>query len=263
MGMTQANGADLYYEIYGEGEPLVLIQGCGGDVTFWEPQIELLSQYFRLILFDNRGMGRSEVTPGDYTTQLLANDAASLLDQLGIKNANVLGWSMGGMIAQELAINRSDLVKKLVIAASSSKFPDKSAFVFKTFLDMVQRGEFESLTRWHMSLCFSQAFFSHPPVVDQVQASFMSPKYPATLEGLASQVSALNAHDSRGRLGNINAPTIVLGAEEDGFFPVQSIYETAAGIKDAKALILPGAHLYYIERPMEFSQAVVQFLRNG
>lgn len=98
------NKANLYYETHGRGEPLLMIQGWGMDITGWQYIIEPLSQQFQVIVFDNRGAGRSEVTPGKYTTRLLADDAAALLDHLRIDHVHVLGWSMGGMIAQELAL---------------------------------------------------------------------------------------------------------------------------------------------------------------
>jgi pimeloyl-ACP methyl ester carboxylesterase len=90
MGIVEFNGVKLYYEIHGQGDALVMIQGRGGDITLREPQIEPLSKHFQLILFDNRDMGRSQVTPGDYTIQMLAQDTASLIEQLGIKKAHIL-----------------------------------------------------------------------------------------------------------------------------------------------------------------------------
>lgn len=261
MATIEVNGTQLYYEIYGQGEPLMMIQGCGGNITLWEPQIESLSQHFQLILFDNRGMGRSQITPGNYTTRLLAEDTAAFMDQLGIQSAYILGWSMGGMIAQELAIARPALVNKLIIAASASSFPERSAFIFKAFLEMLQRGEYESLARWQMSLCFSNAFFSNADAVTTTFKNFMNSQYPPTLEGLTSQVAALVSHDRRGQLQEIQAPTLVLGAEEDGFFPTHVIHETAADIQGAKAQILPASHLFYLEHPDDFSRAVITFLK--
>lgn len=255
------NGTELYYEIYGQGEPLIMIQGCGGNITLWEPLIESLSQHFQLILFDNRGMGRSQITPGDYTIQLLAEDTAALMNHLEIRAAHILGWSMGGMVAQELAVTYPALVNKLIIVASASRFPDRSAFIFRAFLEMLQHGEYESLARWHMSLCFSNAFFSNADVVSTTFKSFIISQYPPMLEGLTSQVAALVSYDRRGQLQDIHAPTLVLGAEEDGFFPTHVIHETAADIQGAKAQILPGSHLFYLEYPNDFSRDVVSFLK--
>jgi 3-oxoadipate enol-lactonase len=261
MGTIEVNGTKLYYETHGQGKPLILIQGCGGNITMWESQIEPLSKHFQLILFDNRGTGRSQVTPGDYTIPMLAQDTASLIEQLGIKQAHILGWSMGGMIAQELAIAHPDLVDKLIISASASKFPESSIFLWKGFLDLLLHQQYESLSRWHMSLCFSHDFFNNAEKVAATLDGLMNLPYPVTVEGFASQTAALFGYDSRGQLQNIQAPTLVLSAEEDGFFPVSIVRETAAEISNVEVQILPGSHLYYIEHPVEFSQAVTVFLK--
>jgi 3-oxoadipate enol-lactonase len=261
MGTVEVNGAKLYYETHGQGKPLVLIQGCGGNIAMWESQIEPLSKHFQLILFDNRGTGRSQVTPGDYTIQMLAHDTAELMEHLGIKKAHFLGWSMGGMIAQELAIARPDLVNKLIIAASASKFPESGTFIFKGFLDLLRHHQYEPLSRWHMSLCFSHDFFNNSEEVTAALNSLMNPQYPTTIEGFTSQTSALFSYDRRGQLQTIQAPTLVLGAEEDGFFPVNIVRQTAAEINNAEVKFLPGSHLYYIEYPVKFSQAVTDFLK--
>jgi 3-oxoadipate enol-lactonase len=260
-GTLEVNRAKLYYEIHGQGEPLVMIQGCGGNITMWESQIELLSKHFQLIVFDNRGTGRSQVTPGDYTIQMLAQDTASLIGQLRIEKAHILGWSMGGMIAQELAIARPDLVDKLIISASASKFPESSIFLWKGFLDLLRHQQYESLSRWHMSLCFSANFFNNAEVVAATLNGLMNLPYPVTAEGFTSQTAALFNYDRQGQLQNIQTPTLVLGAQEDGFFPVNIVRKTAAEINNAKVQILPGSHLYYIEYPVEFSQAVTAFLK--
>jgi pimeloyl-ACP methyl ester carboxylesterase len=260
MGTVEVNGAKLYYETHGQGKPLVLIQGCGGNITMWEPQIEPLSKHFQLISFDNRGMGRSQVTPGDYTIQMLAQDTAGLIEQLGIEKAHILGWSMGGMIALELAIARPDLIDKLIISASASKFPESSIFLWKGFVDLLRHHQYESLSRWHMSLCFSHDFFDNAGVVAATLNSLMNPPYPVTIEGFTNQTAALFSYDRRGQLQNLQIPTLLLGAEEDRFFPVSVVKETAADISEAKVEILPGSHLYYIEHPDEFSKAVIAFL---
>lgn len=261
-GILEVNGAKLYYETHGQGKPLVLIQGCGGNITMWESQIEPLSKHFQLILFDNRGSGRSQITSGDYTIQMLAQDTAALIEQLGIEKAHILGWSMGGMIAQELAIARPDLVDKLIISASAAKFPESSIFLWKGFLDLLRHQQYEALSRWQMSLCFSHDFFNNAQTVAATLDGWMNPLYPVTIEGFTSQTAALFSYDRRGQLQNLQKSTLLLGAEEDRFFPVSVVRETAADIPEAKVEILPGSHLYYIEHPEEFSQAAIAFLNS-
>src|SRR6266536_1661770 len=104
MPTAQVNGIDLYYEEQGSGEPLLLIMGFTAHSMLWMMQVPALAQRYRVITLDNRGVGRSSVPPGPHTTRQMADDAAGLLDHLGIEQAGVIGWSMGGMIAQELAL---------------------------------------------------------------------------------------------------------------------------------------------------------------
>ena len=120
-GFQECNGQKLYYEIHGEGEPLVLIMGLGGDATAWMFQIPAFSKYFKVIVFDNRDVGRSSMAKTSYTIADMAQDTAGLLNALGVQQANVLGGSMGGFIAQELVIHHPDKVKKLVLACTTGQ----------------------------------------------------------------------------------------------------------------------------------------------
>lgn len=118
MPLSKINGIQIYYESLGEGPPLLLIEGIPGTVPDWYPFAHLLAREFKVILFDNRGSGRSDKPQEWYTISLMASDAAALLDSLGISGANVFGISMGGMIAQELAINFSEKVERLVLGCT-------------------------------------------------------------------------------------------------------------------------------------------------
>ncbi|MCI0477635.1 MAG: alpha/beta hydrolase, partial [Anaerolineales bacterium] len=119
MPKIRANGIDIYYEITGAGEPLVLIAGLGYGSWMWHKMIPGLAQHFRVIAFDNRGTGQSDKPAGPYTAQLLADDTAGLLNALGIARAAVLGHSMGGFIAQAFALSYPAMVGKLILSAAN------------------------------------------------------------------------------------------------------------------------------------------------
>lgn len=256
-----ANGVELYYEIHGAGNPLVLISGCGGDILNWAEIVPILSQHYQLIIFDNRGIGRSEVTPGDYSTVQFAEDTAALLDYLKIEKAHFLGWSMGGMIAQEFILAYPERVEKLILCATAAKYSMKHSFVFRTWLEMLKQGDLAAVANWMMTWCFSEDFFQNPEIVARTRAAFMNPPYPPTIEGFAGQIAALTSHDRRGQLGEIKAPTLVFGMDDDGSFHVKELKSLAKEIGGAELIIIEGGHTLQLEKPEEFSHVVLEFLQ--
>jgi pimeloyl-ACP methyl ester carboxylesterase len=126
MGKVKIDSIELYYEEHGSGDPLLLIMGLAADSVAWMFQIPAFAERYRTIVFDNRGVGRSDKPPGPYSIHQMANDTAGLLDALGIERAHVVGVSMGGMIAQELALNHPQRVRGLVLACT---YPEPDADV--------------------------------------------------------------------------------------------------------------------------------------
>ena len=256
------NKANLYYEIHGRGEPLLMLQGWGMDITGWRHIIQPLSQVFQVIVFDNRGTGRSEVTPGQYTTRLLADDAAALLNHLRIDKAHVLGWSMGGMIAQELVLAYPRKVNRLILSASSAKVTAKSSFIAWSNVDAINRGERQTSVNWQLSFCFSKALFANEPLLFEVKERALNPPYPVSCDGLVSQFAAVNSHDRRRQLRSIKSPTLVLGAKEDGIIDIDQVKALALEIDNSELRILPGGHMYHIEYSDLFARTVIEFLED-
>ena len=256
-----ATGVELYYEIHGAGCPLVLISGCGGDILNWTEIVPILSQNYQTIIFDNRGIGRSEVTVGDYSTRQFAEDMAALLDYLEIEKSHVLGWSMGGMIAQEYAIAHPEKIDRLILCATAAKYSMKHSFVFWTWLEMLKQGDMAAVASWMMTWCFSEDFFQNPEIIAQTRAAFMNPLYPPTIEGFSGQIAALTTHDRRGQLGEIKAPTLVFGMDDDGSFHVKEVEALAKEIDGAELKIIEGGHALQLEKPQEFCEVVLEFLQ--
>ncbi len=256
------NQANLYYEVHGQGEPLLLLQGWGMDITGWHYILEPLSQVFQVIVLDNRGTGRSEVTPGKYTTRLLADDAAALLDRLQIARAHVLGWSMGGMIAQELVLAYPQKVNRLILSASSAKVTEKSSFIAWSNVEAINRGELQTAVNWQLSFCFSKALFANEAMLFEIKESALNPSYPVTYDGLVSQFAAIASHDRRRQLHSIKSPTLVLGASEDGIIDLEQVKSLAREIGNSQLRILPGGHMYHVEYPEIFARTVIEFLED-
>jgi len=139
MPKVKVNDIQMYYEAKGKGYPLLMITGLGSNLDLWNPRmVEELSKHFKLVLFDNRGTGRTDISNKEYTMKLFADDTMGLMNALGISKAHVLGLSMGGMIAQELAINYPEKVSKVILCSThcgSSKFVQSSQKVPETPID--------------------------------------------------------------------------------------------------------------------------------
>jgi len=264
-GFADANGARLYYEVYGEGEPLLLIMGLGANHLSWTPQVPVYAREFQVIVFDNRGTGQSDFSEGvDYTIPLLADDAAALLDFLGIDAAHVYGVSVGGMIAQEMALRHPERVRSLILGATSpggthAAAPDPQAL--QGLLDQgaaVDRVVNPAL----LDVLFSPAYLAE-------QGSELLEKfqrladYPATSpEAYAAQLRAVARHDTYDRLPDIAAPTLVLHGTDDPLLPVGNAHILAERIPGAKLVLFEGArHAYLLEKQAEADAAVLDFLR--
>ena len=237
-----------------------MIQGWGMDITGWQPIIDPLSKVFQVIVFDNRGTGRSEVTPGNYTTRQLADDAAALLDYLHIDSAHVLGWSMGGMIAQELVLAYPEKVNRLILSATSARVTQKTSFIAWANVEALRRGEVETSANWQLSFCFSSTVFANKELLNELKHRALNPPYPVTLEGLISQFAAVVAHDRRRQLRPIKSPTLVLGPKEDGIIDAGQVEALAREIENAELRMLPGGHMYHIEFPNLFAESVIRFI---
>jgi 3-oxoadipate enol-lactonase len=263
MPSTTVNGIDLYYEETGSGPPLLLIAGLSGTSQGWEVLQPAMSERFRVIAFDNRGAGRSSAPTGPYTTRQMADDAAALLDHLGIERAHVIGHSMGGMIAQELALAHPERVDRLVLLGTAARLhPLISGPWLNTWVQAVEPGtDPRDVVLFLMPWFFTPAFMAHHDQVEAALAEWLSDPYPAPAHGVAAQAAASRAHDTLDRLPRIAAPTLVLVGAEDIVTPVTCSRELAAGIPGACLQVLERCgHIPDAEYPEAVSDALLAFL---
>ena len=239
MPLAQLNGIERYYQETGGGDPLLLINGLTGTCLGWDPLVPSLAGHFRVITSDNRGVGRSWAPPGPYTTRQMADDAAALLTHLGVARAHVVGSSMGGMIAQELALAYPSLVDRLVLYGTFARPRRAIIDPWLTFVEqMNERLESTSVTLGWLPWLYTPAFFEQP---EQVEAALARQEpYPAPAHGIAAQAEAVRHHDTLDRLSLITAKTLVLVGAEDVVTPVYYSRELAERI--------PGATLQVLER---------------
>ena len=264
MATATVNGHDLHFEQRGDGEPLLLIMGMSGTHLTWgEPWLELLARDFALTVYDHRGVGRSSRTEPGYTIADLADDAAGLLDVLGLDSAHVLGISMGGMVAQELALRHPRRVRTLTLgctyAGGEGGMLTQQATAEKLTASL-QSGDRERALRTGWEVNVSAGFAQG----EEDYAAFREAALalPVPLPVIMAQAQAIGGHDTSTRLGDIAAPTLVVHGTEDEMLPVQNAHAIAERIPGARLEILEGVgHLFWIEQPQRSAALIREHAR--
>jgi pimeloyl-ACP methyl ester carboxylesterase len=265
MPYTEAPGFRMEYETYGGGDPLLLINGLGSDRSEWIFQVPDFAERFLVITFDNRGAGGSGIPPGPYSTAQMADDAAALLVHLGADRAHVLGVSLGGMIAQEVALRHPDRVRKLVLACTAPGGEGSvrpAPEVLKHFVRS-PGGDPEEEVRRVLPFLYSERYLrDHPEEIEEFVRRRLAG--PVCVEGHAAQLAAAMSHSAWERLTTIGAPTLVIAGDGDRVVPTENSRRIAECIPEAKLVILPGApHRLFAENAEDFNRAVISFLLPG
>jgi pimeloyl-ACP methyl ester carboxylesterase len=274
MGSAKIGDIAIHYEEHGSGDPLLLIMGLAADSVAWLFQIPDFSRQFRTIAFDNRGVGRSSKPAGPYTIHQMADDAAGLLDVLKIERAHVVGVSMGGMIAQELALRHPARVRGLVLACT---YPEPDAdierqrqFSLSQFGGSITAGGEMKLD---LDAIDPLSFFQHllPTVFNQefidrelpklIQVFAGALQYGFSMEAILGQVSAVMSHKATDRLHHIQSPTLVITGDADRLIPPANSDILAEHIPGARLVKVPGgSHGFNFETPEVFNREVLGFL---
>lgn len=255
-------GRSLHYVRHGDpdGEPVLLIQGLSGSHASWRgPFLDALGPGLDLIAYDHRGVGTSGAIDGSFTIADLAQDAAELLDALDLPTAHVLGISMGGMVAQELALAHPERVRTLTLGCTysggpGSRLTDKA--VVKRMIASFASGDPEAILRASFEINVSPAFAARPGTWEAFRADVLAVPVPVPV--LFEQLRATNDHDAGDRLGTLTVPVLVVHGDVDAVLDVSNGELIARLIPGARLEILPGVgHLFWIEEP-ETSAALVR-----
>jgi 3-oxoadipate enol-lactonase len=261
MPTATVNGIEINYQLEGDGDQtLVLVNGLADDLETWALQMDdLLSAGYRVLRFDNRGVGLSEKPAGAYTTKLFADDTKALVDHLGLRDFHLLGVSMGGMIAQEYAIAYGDDLRSLVLACTYAAPGPFCSRMFSMWTDMAPVLGVPFVMRDVTLWAFTVPFFEERPEelaeFEEGMATLAQP-----LEAYLAQLSSIRTHDTTGRLGEIGVPTLVLAGEEDGLIPVRLSRRLCDDITGAEWKTVAGGHACLWEFPAPFNAAVIEFL---
>jgi len=265
MPEAKVNGITIDYKVEGQGEPLIMIIGLSSNRSNWRLQTTLFKKYYRTITFDNRGSGKSDKPAGPYTTKTMADDTIDLMDHLGIEKAHVLGVSMGGMVAQELAINYPEKVDKLVLGCTFAWRDETSGFSseINEALEAYERSSrdvvsLRSLASVFIDLSFNKKFYG----VLLLPFMKIAIRFSA-ITGFVEQLEAILTHDEADRLRMIKASTLVMTGTEDRVIKPISSDVIASLVPKAKLVkVLGGSHGFSGEMSGEFNREVLDFLRN-
>ena len=266
MPHLKVQDTEIYYEVHGDGPPFLFCSVTGLDHQAWKfHQVREFSRDHKVIVFDYRGTGKSSKTVQKYTIEMFTGDAAAILDHVGAEQAIVCGHSMGGVVAQLLALDYPQKVKKLILASSGSSHPGAKGIPLAMCRDMVRMG-FEGYIRQHtIETGWTKEFVAaHPDLIEtflQVRMSGIAP-----LENYLHFVLARQEHDHTDRLQEIRVPTLVLVGDDEKHGATDkthwhAAHELARAIPDAKLVVLPGeGHHYLATNPEVAHKAIREFI---
>lgn len=257
MSKEKVKEIEMYYEVTGEGESLLLIHGLGSSTRDWEFQVPVFSQKYQVITIDLRGHGKSDKPKGPYSMQMFAGDIAELLKKLGIKSTHVLGISLGGGIAFQFALDYPNLVKSLMIVNAGIEIPMDS---FKMKLEAFKRIFIVKLVGMKkMGKVLAPRLFIKPEQED-LREKLVERWAENDKKAYLSAMRALIGWSVRDQINKIKCPTLVIGSDED-YAPSSVKEEYTALLSNAKFIEIQDArHAVPIEKPKEFNEIVMKFL---
>jgi len=284
MPKVKVNDIQMYYEVKGEGFPLVMICGMNANLAWWDPRlVEGLSKHFKLVLFDNQGAGRTEISEREYTIRLFADDTADLMNALGISKAHTLGHSMGGAVAQELAINYSGKVEKLILCSTCSQH--RGTQEERKMTEVMTRARYamtqaskEELIRMSLSSPLASDYLrdfltDFPMMVYAITSEFIKEnpdlarsllqlkyRYPISPKAMMNRYDAMLRFNSRTRLKLIKAPTLVLHGRKDTTVAPEEGSILARAMLNAKLVYLEKSNHFLEEEMGEVIELITEFL---
>ncbi|MDT7547008.1 MAG: hypothetical protein QOE99_3118 [Actinomycetota bacterium] len=257
---TLADGTQLYWEESGAGSPLLLIQGLGWSAEMWYSLVPQLEQTHRVIRYDARGIGRSDVPAGPYSIELMADDAIAVLQAAGLDRAHVLGVSLGGIVAQEVALRHPDAVTSLILGCThpggaETVWPDPIVMeVLKSRADM----PFDEAVKAAVKYAYSDG--CDPAVIEQdMKRRLDLPTSPVGYEG--QLLGGLGYQGTLPRLKGLTVQALVFTGDADQMVPPENSATLAEAIPDSTTVVIPGAgHVVFTEQPVAVATAVREFL---
>lgn len=265
MAYIHTNGINLYYEERGAGEPLLLIMGITAPGSVWEDHVSFWEDHFRCIVFDNRGVGRTDKPEGPYSSSQMADDCAGLLEKLEISTARVAGVSMGSIIAQQLALRHSERVRSLVQMCPWARCDRKTEAIFRHMMHVKSHLRPEQFQHFIQLLIFDKTSWDDDQVYQELlegQREAAVNQMPQPLHGLEGQAEACISHHVLEDLGKIEQPCLVIGGEEDRFVPSWMVREVADAIPNSELHLYENSgHAFHWENIEDFNPRVLEWMK--
>lgn len=271
MPKIQANEINLYYEEYGQGPTIVFVAGFTAEYSIWEQVAKICAAQYHVVIFDNRGVGRSDCTSEPFTADLLASDTALLCEALNIKQAFFVGSSMGGQIVMRLAYKFPNLVKSIVISNSVMKLGVFS-LGYQLYLDVIlnlirheQRFNcidiYEVYVKLNARWIFSNSFLEKPEVLFSLINKLKANNYRITELGFINQRNVGLTYDATTWLHKITCPCLVIASNSDAVFPATEVKKISSTIPNSKYFFFEGdvGHFPFIEQPAVFAKTILNF----
>ena len=265
MPVARVDDINMYYEIHGEGEPLVLIMGLGGDHFRWFRILPLLAENLKVLTFDNRGVGKTDKPDIPYTMKMMSDDIAGLMDSVGIKKAHLFGISLGGMIAQNFALLHPDRIISLMLGCTfcGGKHTVSNERSGPSVLDpsLIETMLPEERAVEMLPALYSREFIEENQEFVEIQIDYAKHN-PIDIVGYRRQMGAVGTHDTYDQLPGIKLPTLVIAGDMDVLIPVENSRIVASRIPDATLVILEGlGHGFYTEANEETARILTDFMK--
>jgi pimeloyl-ACP methyl ester carboxylesterase len=261
MAYAVGDGARIYWREQGEGEPLLLIMGLGCASDLWQRALPELSAGYRTLLFDNRGIGGSDVPPGPYSISNMADDAAAVLEAARVESAHVFGYSMGGMIAQELALRHPRRVRSLILGGTNCGGRMAVPPAPEVVEVLMARGIASSEEAFRAMVPYIYDASTAREIIEE-DLRLRSRAFPSR-ESYLAQLQAIMAWEAHRRLNSIKVPTLVIHGETDRLIPPQNADILAKEIQDARLVKLGEAsHVFLTDKTQEATRAILSFLQD-
>ena len=258
MAFAENQGTKIYWDEQGQGEPLLLIMGLGYPSSLWHRSRPVLAQHFRTVAFDNRGVGLSDVPPGPYPIATMASDAAAVLDAAGVSSAHIFGISMGGMIAQEFALQHAARTRSLILGCTSAGGPSAVRAERKVADVMMARGMTLEQAREAILPYIYDASTPRKRIEEDVSLRRRCLPSP---QGYMAQLQGILAWEGYSRIAQVTAPTLVIHGKSDALVPAGNGERIAARIPGAKLVLLEHAsHLFLTDQTRSANTEILEFL---